>query len=67
MAVTVELPAAATVSAAETAAALAAAVRTLWDDPARTAEVSRNCLGAGFNTVAAYTEKLMPIYLGKSC
>lgn len=49
------------------AAALAAAVRTLWDDPARTAEMSRNCLGAGFDTVAAYTEKLMPIYLGKSC
>ena len=44
------------------AAALAAALRTLWDDPARTAEMSRNCLGAGFDTVAAYTEKLMRIY-----
>lgn len=49
------------------AAALKDAIRTLWEDPARTDEMSRNCRAAQFDTIAAYAEKLMPIYRGKSC
>lgn len=49
------------------AAALKDAIRMLWDDPERTAGMSQSCLGTDFDTVAAYTEKLMPIYCGRSC
>lgn len=45
--------------------ALAAKLRALWDDPARTDAMARFCADARFDTADEYVEKLMKIYTGE--
>ncbi len=42
--------------------ALQQAIEALWRDKARLQQYSENCKDIGFDTVAAYTDKLMTIY-----